>query len=437
LDAGNRTLTGDKRSIRGLVAGFAVALLALALPAASFAAFPPGDNGVIAHISTDGNSNPPIYGVWTIHPDGTNPVNLMPGRRAGAPAWFPNGDRLVFTAGPNAASSELFVMDASGGPATQITSGEPKQKSFPTVSPDGASIAFIGSPSSGVRQQLYIMRVGEEPHLVRPALLNHDYSDPDFSPDGRHVVFMRTGTEPRYGIFRFDLVSGVEQRLTNSAIDAQPAYSPDGSRILFVREDGIWTMNANGSNEQLLFNLPDGMRGIHSPSFSPDGKFISFSSGVDTGMDLFVVDADGLNLRNVVPESTVNDIWPAWQRLPEGSGDVLGEVSGGKCAGAQATITGSDRVDRIRGTRGADVIVTGRGSDIVFGRGGRDIICGDGGRDDLLGGGGRDLLVGGRGKDNLWGGPRRDSLFGGPGVDRLIGGGGRDFYGPGRDLIFP
>lgn len=70
-----------------------------------------------------------------------------------------------------------------------------------------------------------------------------------------------------------------------------------------------------------------------------------------------------------------------------------------RCMGAAATIAGTHRADRIRGTPGDDVIFAGRGGDRVDGDGGDDLLCGGGGDDTLDGQVGVDRLHGGPGTD--------------------------------------
>ena len=119
------------------------------------------------------------------------------------------------------------------------------------------------------------------------------------------------------------------------------------------------------------------------------------------------------------------------------------------CFGRAATITGTPRDDRLRGTSGADVIVAGGGSDRIAGLGGNDRICGGTGddvidagpgRDRVLGGLSEDLIRGDAGPDFVDGGDQDDELHGNGGNDRLILGGiGREveyaYGGLGRDSI--
>lgn len=89
-----------------------------------------------------------------------------------------------------------------------------------------------------------------------------------------------------------------------------------------------------------------------------------------------------------------------------------------RCRGKIVTIEGSKKNDRLRGTRGADVIVAKGGNDRVKGRGENDRICGGAGNDQLQGGAGNDRLSGAAGdNDVLAGGAGNDRLAGGPGLD--------------------
>jgi Ca2+-binding RTX toxin-like protein len=87
------------------------------------------------------------------------------------------------------------------------------------------------------------------------------------------------------------------------------------------------------------------------------------------------------------------------------------------CAGEEATIVGTGRPDKLRGTKGDDVIAARGGDDSVNGLKGDDLVCG---------GAGADVLRGRRGDDRLRGGRGKDELRGGRGSDRCRGGGGSD-----------
>jgi TolB protein len=107
---------------------------------------------------------------------------------------------------------------------------------------------------------------------------------------------------------------------------AGPAYSPSGKVIVYARSKcksfkdqcglpDLWTMAANGGHPHQLTNTPDIVE--LNPSWSPDGKHIVFSEGTvqggtDKDLGLWVMNADGSQLRQLTPEGIV----PSWS--PDG-----------------------------------------------------------------------------------------------------------------------
>lgn len=88
------------------------------------------------------------------------------------------------------------------------------------------------------------------------------------------------------------------------------------------------------------------------------------------------------------------------------------------CAGAAATIVGTDNNDTLNGTSRRDIIQGMEGVDVIRGNGGDDVICGGPGFDALEGGAGRDQLFGDQGDDRLDGGKGSDRCDGGPQTNR-------------------
>jgi Ca2+-binding RTX toxin-like protein len=150
------------------------------------------------------------------------------------------------------------------------------------------------------------------------------------------------------------------------------------------------------------------------------------------GPDLDTVTADA-PLVDVLSECE-DVLFPRAPGTGGGGPDVPGRMPG-RCGGRQATITGTNAGETIKGTRRRDVIDAHGGNDKVYGLSGNDIVCGGSGKDRLYGGPGVDVLSGGTANDRLLGGGGKDRLLGGSGRDVLLGGGGRDrlLGGPGKD----
>jgi len=142
------------------------------------------------------------------------------------------------------------------------------------------------------------------------------------SPDGSRVAFSRRVGE-EYDILVRDLRGGwVDQLVTNPGADHQPAWSPDPDRdrLAYVSQEGgvasIWVYDlAQGTQRQLTH--PQGSRGSQDkhPTWSPDGTQIAFWSDRDGAMQLYVMNADGSDLRRLGPEGA--KAWdPVWIKPP-------------------------------------------------------------------------------------------------------------------------
>ena len=106
----------------------------------------------------------------------------------------------------------------------------------------------------------------------------------DVSPDGRTIAFDLLGD-----VYTMPIGGGTPTRIAEGlAYEHQPRFSPDGRRIAFVSDraggDNIWVMNADGSDKRQV--TKEDFRLTNQPSWSPDGRFIVAKKHFTTGRSL-------------------------------------------------------------------------------------------------------------------------------------------------------
>lgn len=129
--------------------------------------------------------------------------------------------------------------------------------------------------------------VSNPPLPTRPVTIDvteGTWMNVDVSPDGRTIAFDLLGD-----IYTMPITGGTPTRIASGlAWEVQPRFSPDGSRIAFTSDrgggDNIWVMDANGGNMRQVTN--ESFRLLNQPDWSPDGQFIVARKHFTTGRSL-------------------------------------------------------------------------------------------------------------------------------------------------------
>jgi Tol biopolymer transport system component len=184
-------------------------------------------------------------------------------------------------------------------------------------SPDGRKIAFA---SDGI----YVINVDGTGLRLLVKSEARLCCDLDWSPDGRRIAF--TGWRGGIHVTRAD---GAGTTRLTAGYDSSPRWSPDGRRILFTRHisggigNDFFVVNADGSMLRMLtrnFYRPAAEAPSWSP-WSPDSRRIAVAGGTggyDGNEEIFVMNADGSDQRNITRTSGVNEDAPTWS--PTGIG---------------------------------------------------------------------------------------------------------------------
>lgn len=217
--------------------------------------------------------------------------------------------------------SEIFSYDPATKKSTRLTSkkiesGDGVSAGNPAYSPNGRKITFINSvkPRSGGprRNQVFVMRAdGSRPRQLTSSKAN--LGDPAFSADGSRIVFV-VGNE----VHAIDSDGSNEVNLTAAlpGSASTPAFSPDGSRIAISSSNGITLIDPDGSDP---LELTPGLAGSeYSPSFSPDGTRIAFvGTGDDFAGSIFVMNVDGTGIVKLAGVDGIEDQDPSFS--PDGT----------------------------------------------------------------------------------------------------------------------
>jgi Ca2+-binding RTX toxin-like protein len=240
--------------------------------------------------------------ICAIHPDGTGKVTLLTG--ASDPSWSdPFTDLVAYNDGTgisaaNSDGSFPYSLAEVGG--TQ-----------PTFSPDGNTVAFI---KTGDLFTINSNGFGGEQRLTNTV---GGEADPAYSPNGSTIVYAQNDGATGYDLWLFNVGSSTATQLTNAAGDERaPTWSPNGSTIVY----------SSSSNDH-LFSVPVGGGSVTdlqvtgaTPTYAPDGTRIAF---IDASGHLSTMAAAVSGAVTSVDSSGVFS-QPDWQEVVAGSGSGTG-----------------------------------------------------------------------------------------------------------------
>lgn len=229
--------------------------------------------------------------IWLVDTDGGTAQRLTANPAYDyLPRWSPDGNRIAFSS-DRYGNDDVFVLSLNGGVVKRLTYFSSPDRVWQWL-PGGDDILFSSRRNFYYHRLPLTYRVGFAGGT--PAALLNEYADQTkVSPDGRYILFVKGRADvyrkhyrgsSNCDIFRYDFKEKTYRKLTEfDGQDMFPLWSPDGSSIYFASEQNgtmnLFRMDSDGSNKkQLTFFEDDGIR---YPEISADGSLIAFERKFD------------------------------------------------------------------------------------------------------------------------------------------------------------
>jgi WD40-like Beta Propeller Repeat len=259
--------------------------------------------------------------VHVMRRDGTGDRKVASRNGGRALAWTPDGRFLVFDE-PEvyrtwSVRSDLRIVDVARGRVRALTKGARAKE--PDVSPDGATVVFVRQDSDRSELATVPLAGGPVRDLTRSEQ-GVQWNSPRFSPDGTLLAVSRFAPGGRLDLVLVDAETGevVEQLTEDRAKDVEPAWTPDGSAIVFRSDrDGISNLYAIRLEDRALLRVTNVLGGAFAPDVDPHGSSVAFASYDARGYDVHVA---SLAVDDLDPAEPFRDPYPAAPARPAPAG---------------------------------------------------------------------------------------------------------------------
>jgi dipeptidyl aminopeptidase/acylaminoacyl peptidase len=313
----------------------------LALRAVSSATISPDGTQVLYTVrewEQDGERMAARTRIWKVPVEGGTGRQITFGPRGDSqPQWSPDGRFISFVSargsgsGENEPRPQIYLMRADGGEAWKLTDAKEGVTAYEWA-PDSKRIAYLTVDPRSEAEEAAIKKRDDERVFENDFRYTHIWvvdvetreasrvtegkswtvrGAPSWAPDGKRLVFAAGVTtmlrDYRVDVYIADLATrAVEKISTNPGADAQPAWSPDGTKIAWVTQPAMGKPLADGTmpssinnNRLVVYDVATkSIRDLGSkfdldagaPRWLPDSRSILFTAGKRAYTEAFRVD---------------------------------------------------------------------------------------------------------------------------------------------------
>lgn len=268
----------------------------------------------VAYVTAEQRGNGQLYSLIVSDQDGENEHKIMESADPiMSPAWSPDSRRLAYVSFEGNRSS-VFIQTLRTGNRIQVSS-KPGINGAPAFSPDGRKLVLtLGGVDGNLDIHVLDINSKQTKRLTTHRAIDTEGS---WSPDGRSIYF----TSDRSGgpqVYRVSANGGPAERVTfDGSYNARPRLSPDGSKLAMVHlEGGNYRIAVMDLDRKDLLILSAG-RQDESPSFAPNSDTLIYATRQQRNGVLESVTADGLIRQRLTSgEGDVREpVWSPFQRF--------------------------------------------------------------------------------------------------------------------------